>query len=79
MGRIHYAKLSESPRLQRLHALLITGKEYSTKEISTLADVMAVSTAVCELREGGFDILCRYRGTNTVTGGKIYTYQMQGC
>ena len=78
MGRIHFAKLSESPRLQRLHKLLMSGEEYSTLEIIKQAQVMAVSAAVCELRENGFDIICRLVATDVIAGSKIYTYQMQG-
>ena len=44
------AKLDKSERLQRVDALLSSGKQYSTKEISNRTDVYAINSAVAELR-----------------------------
>ena len=70
---LKYAKLATSPRLQRLHKLLKTGREYSTREIDRIADICAVSTAVAELRCNGIDVKCTWR---TVGGRRLYYYHM---
>lgn len=61
MGRIHAARIENSPRLQRLHKLLSDGRECSTREIIREADVCAVNTAIGELRDpkNGCVIACR--------------------
>ena len=56
---MHAAKLDSSPRLRRVHELLKSGKEYSTKEIMLLADVCAVNSCIAELRANGKSISCR--------------------
>ena len=56
------AKLDRSARLQRVHELLKTGREFSTMEIVLGAQVMAVSAAVSELRAQGKMIHCQRRG-----------------
>jgi hypothetical protein len=56
------AKLDRSARLQRVQELLNTGQEYSTMEIVLQANVMAVNSAIAELRENGVDIHCHRRG-----------------
>jgi hypothetical protein len=56
------AKLDRSARLQRVQELLNTGQEYSTMEIVLQANVMAVNSAIAELRENGMDIHCQRRG-----------------
>lgn len=69
-GTIHYAKLHNSPRLQRLHALLKGGTAYTTLEIMRKAKICAVNSAVCELRRNGFDIDCKALGIG------VYSYRM---
>jgi hypothetical protein len=69
-GSIHYAKLENSPRLQRLHALLMNGTEYTTLEIMQHAKICAVSAAITEMRRNGFDIECKM-----ITRG-VYSYKM---
>jgi len=59
MGRIHYAKLEKSARLQRLLRYLQRGGWFSTREIDRGAEVCAVSTAIKELRMNGFEIESR--------------------
>jgi hypothetical protein len=55
-GGIHYAKLENSPRLQRVLKVLSDGLEHSTREIQRLADVCAVGTCMDELRENGINV-----------------------
>lgn len=65
MQRSHCADLKKSVRLQGLWDLLKTYKEYSTREIISLTDICAVSSAVDELRDpknGSKKIRCLRRG-----------------
>ena len=64
------ANLERSARLQRVHALLQSGREYSTMEIAQQAQVMAVSAAVSELRSQGKSIKCQRRGN-------VWYYRME--
>jgi len=57
-GTIHYALYRNSERLQRFLALMLDGKERSTMEIIRGANICAVSSAACELRENGFRCEC---------------------
>jgi hypothetical protein len=70
-GTIHYAKLHNSPRLQRLHALLNGGQEFTTLEIMQHAKICAVSASITELRRNGFDIACK------MIGRGVYSYRME--
>jgi len=54
------ASLKTSKRLQRVHALLQDGAEYSTRDITTKCDVYAVSAVIAELRANGLHIDCRH-------------------
>jgi len=56
------ARLENSPRLQRVAALLADGREYSTLDIVIGAGVCAVNSCVAELRANGFAIACRREG-----------------
>ena len=56
---INHARLSASPRLQRVHDLLKQGGEHSTLELSIRAGVCAVNSIVSELRAQGADIRCK--------------------
>ena len=64
------ANLERSARLQRVLALLSSGREYSTMEIVQQAQVMAVSAAVSELRAQGKNIKCKRRGN-------VWYYRME--
>lgn len=66
---IHYAKIENSPRLQRVLELLKTGLEYSTREIIHMADVCAVNTIITELRRNGIKINVRQEN-------KIFYYRL---
>ena len=47
---MHAASLARSPRLQRVHAFLLDGKERSTRSIVVGAHVCAVNSCIAELR-----------------------------
>lgn len=59
---MHAARLRESDRLRRVHALLRDGRERSTRDIVEQGRVVAVNSVVAELRENGCDIQCRRDG-----------------
>ncbi|MDJ0826980.1 MAG: hypothetical protein QNJ16_15915 [Rhodobacter sp.] len=69
---IHAAKLN-SPRLQRVLALLADGQSYSTWEIVVGAQVMAVNTVIAELRQRGVVILCEQRADEIKRRRWFYT------
>ena len=54
--RTHAANAENSPRLQRVLAVLKDGLEHSTYEILHKAQVCAVNTDIHELRQNGYDI-----------------------
>ena len=56
MGKCHAARLENSPRLQRVLALLQRGGRYSTRDIVIRAEVMAVNSAITELRANGIHV-----------------------
>lgn len=70
---MHYAKLSESKRLQRLAALLADGRRYSTRDIISATGICAVNSAASELRANNLPVECEYVGTNE-NGNRIYEY-----
>lgn len=70
MGTIHYAKIDNSPRLKRVHAVLCDGKWHSTRDIMRAADVCAVNSIITELRANEYDIVSRCVGQGR------YEYQM---
>ena len=70
---IHYARFTESDRLQRVHYLLSDGAWHGTREIMIEADVCAVNTVIAELRANGFDIACRCVGRGR------YEYRLNPC
>ena len=68
---MHAAKLSNSPRLQRVLSVLWSGEWVTTRSIARRADVCAVNTAVDELRDekNGFIIDCRQIKTSFTDPG----------
>ena len=64
----------QSPRLQRVLAVLRAADgELTTRDIVARADVCAVNSCVAELRDNGFDVLCRQR----VEGGRrLWLYRL---
>jgi hypothetical protein len=75
-GKIHYAKLENSKRLQRLLSFLSSGREYTTIQIMQQASIAAVSAAVCELRENNILINCRLLSYDQKEGTRTYGYQL---
>lgn len=59
---MHAARLTRSPRLQRVAALLADGRAYSTLDIVRGAEVCAVNSCVAELRHNKMDIRCWREG-----------------
>ena len=72
---MHAARLSRSPRLRRVHELLIDGREHSTRDIVRAAHVCAVNSCIAELRENGAVIEGRWE-TNPVTRERTFLYRM---
>lgn len=58
---MHYARLSRSPRQQRVLRVLSDGAEHSTADIIRRAGVCAVSAIVSEFRANGVAIACTRR------------------
>ncbi len=72
---MHAASLNSSPRLQRVHDLLLNGREYSTLEIVQGAQVCAVNSIIAELRANGLTITCRQ--IVSPAGERRWLYRME--
>lgn len=72
---MHFARLSGSPRLQRLLRFLSDERLHTTLEIIVGAKICAVNAAVPELRQNGFNISCNLREI-LEDGSKIFEYQL---
>lgn len=68
---MHSANIMNSDRLQRLHKVLRKGKWFSTMEIIKKAGICAVNSAVAELRDNGFDVVCEQEG-------RVWYYRLVG-
>jgi len=68
---MHAARLENSPRLQRVLDVLMTGRDLSTLDIVVEAGVCAVNSCIAELRANGFDIRCWREGN-------IWLYRLEG-
>lgn len=66
---MHYARITASPRLQRVAALLADGRTYTTLDIVQGAGVCAVNSAIAELRWNGYSIDCKREGD-------VWTYRL---
>jgi nitric oxide reductase activation protein len=71
LGHIKAARL-DSPRLQRVLALLKDGKPHTTRQIVRQARVMAVNAAVSELRHHGAEIACVKQAAPGGQGWRFY-------
>ena len=71
---MHAARISASPRLRRVHALLADGRERSTLDIVNGARVCAVNSCIAELRVNGAVIACRQ--VTDRSGQRIWFYRM---
>lgn len=74
-GRMHAASLARSPRLQRVHDLLLDGRPHSTRDIIAKAGVCAVNAVIAELRAQGAVIVCR-QGRRSARGERVWLYRM---
>jgi hypothetical protein len=76
---INYAKYENSPRLQRLVALLKAAGKIgaTTRDISLGAEIFAASTAVTELRRNGF-IIRRIFEKTTERKANVHRYFLEG-
>jgi hypothetical protein len=63
------ARITTSPRLQRVAQLLADGRPYTTLDIVQGAGVCAVNSAIAELRWNGYSIECR-------RSGDLWTYRL---
>lgn len=59
---MHYARVENSERLQRIVALLSDGEWHTTLDIIINAGVCAVSAAISEIRRNGYTVECRPMG-----------------
>lgn len=75
-GIIHFAKLEKSPRLQRLLAFLQTGGEFSTRDIILNTGLVAINSAVAELRMNGISISCRVL-KDREDGARVWAYRLE--
>ena len=67
--RMHYARLANSPRQQRVLKLLSDGQEHTTRDIVLRANVCAVNSIISELRCNGINVACRQER-------RIYNYRL---
>lgn len=67
---LHFAKLDNSARLQRVLTILLDHKCHTTRDIVKKADVCAVNSIISELRANGYDIGCQCIGRGR------YKYQL---
>ena len=72
--RSHYAKLENSPRLQRLLMFLSGGREATTMDIVKGANITAVNSAIHELRRNGVGVRCRQLREGD---SRVFTYQLE--
>ncbi|MEL6478105.1 MAG: hypothetical protein AAFR17_12335 [Pseudomonadota bacterium] len=69
------AKLSTSPRLIRVLAVLEDGQEHSSLEVAARSGTIAPGTCVSELRANGYSIDCTQRH---VEGKRVWYYRLIG-
>jgi hypothetical protein len=76
---INYAKYENSPRLQRLVALLKAAGKIgaTTRDMSLGAEIFAASTAVTELRRNGF-VIRRIQERTTERKANVHRYFLEG-
>lgn len=69
---MHAARLYESPRLQRVANLLLSGDWFSTMHIAKKANVCAVNSIISELRANQWVVDCILISTQS---GKVWKYK----
>ena len=74
---MHFAKVAESPRLQRMLAFLRSrGQDGATgREIVVNCEVLNPATYCSELRRNGFNVECSHERTND-NGARVYRYRL---
>lgn len=74
---MHFAKLGESPRLQRMLAFLRSrGSTGATgREIVVNCEVLNPATYVSELRKNGYAIDCDFE-KETESAARVYRYRL---
>lgn len=75
LGHIKAARL-DSPRLQRVLAVLSDGRAHTTRSIIRKGHVVAVNACIAELRQLGAIITC-IRRADRRTGGWRYLYTLK--
>jgi hypothetical protein len=75
LGHIKAARL-DSPRLQRVLAVLSDGRAHTTRSIIRKGHVVAVNACIAELRQLGAVITCIRRAARR-TGGWRYLYTLK--
>ena len=70
-----FGKVSGSPAQRRILKLLKDKLPHTTRQIQEKANVCNPATWISALNMQGYDIECKYRGTDE-HGSKIYTYQL---
>jgi hypothetical protein len=68
---MHAARLENSPRLQRVLDVLMSGRDLTTLDIVVEAGVCAVNSCIAELRANGYDIRCWREGD-------VWLYRLEG-
>lgn len=73
---MHYAKLADSKRLQKLVAVLADGKRHTTRDIIMRTGICAVNSAASELRRNDVPVICKYQGMSEKRE-RIYDYWLE--
>jgi hypothetical protein len=75
LRRTHAGDISTAKGLQRLHAALSDGREYTPMELIQKAKVTNLTASIKRLRLNGCQVMCRYIG-KTKDGARLSKYQM---
>lgn len=72
----HHAKIENSPRLQRVLAVLEDGAWHSTLDVAKEAGTVAPAASIAELRSNGIEV--EVRTVNDGNGKRIWQYRVVG-
>jgi hypothetical protein len=72
---IHFAKVENSARLQRVLKMLRRGGAYTTRQLIRGADVCAMNSIASELRKNGFRVACFRKN---VKQKPVWFYMLEG-
>lgn len=74
----HAAKIENSDRLKKLLRVLDSGEEFTTAELQTITNSMAIHSDVHELRQNGYKINCRYSKSKSLFfNRKVFCYKKE--